>query len=121
MRYIRYAFLASIAVILITLALANRSSVTLSLLPEELAGLVGDSGSVQVPLFLVIFASIAVGLLIGFIWEWMREYKHRAEASRSRREVGKLTREVDRLKGSAAKAGGQDDVLALLDESPSAR
>lgn len=121
MRYIRYAFLGALAAVLITLALANRDVVTLSVLPPELSNLIGFTASMSVPLFLVIFASIACGVLIGFFWEWMREYKHRAEASRSRREVNKLEREVTRLKGATAEARGEDEVLALLEDSPGAR
>ena len=36
MRYLRYAFLASLAFVLVLLAVANREMTTLSLLPAEL-------------------------------------------------------------------------------------
>jgi hypothetical protein len=55
------------------------------------------------------------GLIIGFVWEWMREYKHRAEATRKSREVRKLEREVTKLKGE--KHEGKDEVLALLEDA----
>jgi uncharacterized integral membrane protein len=116
MRYIRYAVLAAIAVALITVALANRASVTLNLLPRELADLTGYSFSVTLPLFLVIFAGIVAGLLIGFVWEWMREHKHRAAASSGRRENKKLQREVSRLKDSGSQTPA-DEVLALLEDT----
>ena len=70
---------------------------------------------VSQPLFVVILGSILAGLLIGFIWEWIREYGERAEAARQAREMRRLEREVARLKGEKHK--GKDEVLALLDET----
>jgi uncharacterized integral membrane protein len=116
MRYIRYGFLGALAVVLISVAMANRALVELRLLPDELATPLGLAWSVQLPLFLVIFAAIIAGLLIGFVWEWLREHKHRAEAARKTGEVRQLKREVNRLKGSA-RPEEQDEVLALLDEA----
>lgn len=115
MRYIRYAFLAALGLMLGAVALANRGAVTLQLLPEGLADLIGLNRQVELPLFVVIFGGIIVGLLVGFMWEWLREHKLRAESSRKGSEVKKLEREVRRLKGRAAE--GKDEVLALLDEA----
>lgn len=115
MRYVRYLIIALIAIGLIVVALANREAVTLRLLPEDLAALTGYSFLITLPLFLVIFAGIAVGILLGFVWEWMREYKHRSEASQKGREVSKLRREVKRLRGE--KHEGKDEILALLEDN----
>lgn len=115
MRYIRYIFLAVLGVCLLTVAIANRGEVTLHLLPEEITAFVGWSGSVTLPLFLVIFAGIVAGILIGFVWEWLREHKHRAAAVQQRREKEQLEREMTRLRGP--KEHRTDDVLALLDET----
>ena len=115
MRYIRYAFLGGLGIVLIAVALANRGMVTLKLLPTGLSDLVGMNQTIDLPLFVVIFGGIVAGLLIGFVWEWLREHKHRAEAARQGREVRKLNREVRRLKGE--KHEGKDEILALLDEA----
>ena len=45
-------------------------------------------------LFLVIFAGIVAGLLIGFVWEWLREHRFRSTAARERRERERLEREI---------------------------
>jgi len=116
MRYIRFGFLGALAVVLISVAMANRAPVELRLLPDELAIPLNLAWSMEVPLFLVIFAAIVAGLLIGFVWEWLREHKHRAEVSRKKGEVRQLEREVDRLKGSG-KSREEDEVLALLDKA----
>ena len=115
MRYIRYFCIAIFALALISVALANREMVTLEVLPPEIAGWFALTPSVQLPLFLVILGAILAGLLVGFIWEWIREHGERAEKARLARETRRLEREVARLKGE--KHEGKDEVLALLDEA----
>ena len=112
-RFVRYVLLALLGVALLTVALANRAPVTLRLLPDDLAALLGIAVQLQVPLFLVIFGGIMVGLLIGFLWEWLREAKHRSAAKGKTREVSKLERELAVLRDT--KGQPADDVIALLD------
>lgn len=114
MRYIRYVLLALLALALLVLAVANRGVVELKLLPEGLAGLFGLSWSLQVPLFLVLFGGAALGLAIGFLWEWLREHKHRRAATRGAREVTRLERELAVMRDSAS-VPAKDDVVAILD------
>ena len=118
MRYIKYLFLAALGICLITVALANRGPVVLRLMPDDMGALFGLAPQIELPLFLVIFGGIVSGLLIGFIWEWLREHKHRAEAARKAKEVDQLEREVRRLRSADDK--GQDDVLALLETAEKA-
>ncbi len=119
MRYIRIAFLILLALALMTVALANRQLVVLHLLPQDMADFMGVKNQIGLPLFLVIFAGIVAGLLIGFIWEWLRAHRLRAQAAKAKRELHHLSREVSRLKGKAEKAG--DDVLALIEGGGKAR
>ena len=67
----------------------------------------------ELPFFVVIFGGIIAGVLIGFVWEWFREHKHRSAASEHKREAGRLKREVSQLRNDTAKP--DDDVLALLE------
>jgi len=115
MRYIRYLFLAALGIALAIVAFANREMVTLHLLPEEISGFLGYSWQVRLPLFIVIFLGIVAGLMIGFIWEWLRESKHRSKARRAEQAAVRLSHEVKDLK---RKKAGNDDVLALLDDTP---
>lgn len=114
-RYIKYLLMLVLAAGLLTIGLANSQLVTLSLLTPELADLTRFSWQVTVPLYFVAFGGIAVGLLIGFVWEWLREARHRAEVARRQRQVRELAREVQTLKGERDK--GKDEVLVLLDQS----
>ena len=113
MRYLWYIFLALVAIVLVTVALANADPVTLRLLPEAMAGFLGFSWQITLPLFLVIFGGIAAGLLIGFVWEWWREHRYRAQMRAERRERQRLEREMSQMRPSGRKG---DDVLALLED-----
>jgi uncharacterized integral membrane protein len=115
MRYLRYLFLGTLGVVLITVAVANREAVALNLLPPDVAALTGFSWSVSLPLFVVIFAALVAGIVVGFVWEWLREHKHRVAADTHRRQSARLEREVKSLRQPAP--GSQDEVLALLDAS----
>ena len=116
-RYLRYAFLIALALVLLTVALANRAPVAVRLLPDDLAALTGLTWAMELPLFLIIFGGIVAGLLIGFVWEWFREMKHRSTASAKSREVTRLERELAVLRDTTSVP--QDDVLALLDRPKS--
>ena len=115
MKTLRYSFWAIVALCLIIVGLANRGIVTVRAMPEAFAGLFGISPDVQVPLYAVIFLGVGLGLLIGFLWEWVREFRIRAEARAKAREVEALRREVADLKSKTASPDKGDDVLALLD------
>ena len=114
-RYLRLLLLALLGLVLLTVALANRTSVPVRLLPDDMAALTGLTWATELPLFLVIFASIIAGVLIGFVWEWFREHGHRATASQKSREVTRLERELAVLKDSTS-TPPRDEVLALLDK-----
>lgn len=113
-RYLRYLFLAVLALGLVTVAMANRAVVQVKVLPDDLAAFVGLQWQMDLPLFIVIFGGIGAGLLIGFVWEWVRERKHRSIASRKSREVARLERELAVMKDSTSIP--KDDVLAILDK-----
>ena len=115
MRYIRYASIAIFGLALVLIALANRGMVTLRVLPDELSGFAALNPTYQMPLFVVIFGGILAGLILGFIWEWIREAGERAAAARQARELASLRAEVARLK--TAENRDRDEVLALLDEA----
>jgi uncharacterized integral membrane protein len=113
-RILRLVFLGLTGLTLLALALANRAPVEVRLLPADLAALTGLTWAINLPLFLVIFGGIILGVLIGFVWEWFREHGHRATASQKAREVARLERELAVLRDATSVP--KDDVLALLDK-----
>lgn len=115
MKYIKYSFWLIVGLCLVIVGMANRDIVTLRAMPEALAGPIGISPDIQMPLFMAIFIGVGIGLLIGFLWEWVREHRMRAEARGMSREVSALKREVDALKDE--KHEGKDEIVALLDKA----
>lgn len=114
-RYLRLLVIGLLAFCLLTVALANRTPVQVRLLPDDLAALTGLTWAAEMPLFLVIFAGIVAGVLIGFVWEWLRETQIRSTATARAREVARLERELAELRGAAGVVP-KDDVLALLEK-----
>ncbi|SEW37679.1 Protein of unknown function [Cognatiyoonia koreensis] len=114
MKTIRYAFWAIVALCLILVGLGNTAMVTVRAMPEAISNLLNISPDVQLPLFVVIFIGVAAGLMIGFLWEWVREHRIRSDARAKTREAEALKREVADLRASKAQENG-DDILALID------
>lgn len=112
--YLRYGVLAIVALILLTIALANRTVVTVKLMPDTLAGVLGFNLSMTLPLFIILGLAIGFGLLLGFVWEWLREHGYRSDAVRSRREAEALRADLKRVETIAPQTR-KDDVLAVLD------
>jgi len=119
LRLLKYAFLVAVALALVLVATANRDPVTLALIPGELSAWIGVRYAIDLPLFLVVLGGVVVGLLVGFVWEWLREHRHRAEARTQRRAVQRLEREVKSIKdrGNA----DEDDILALVEDAGAGR
>jgi uncharacterized integral membrane protein len=114
LRTLRYALIAVLLLVLLTMALANRTVVPVRFLPEDVGALLGLSWQMELPLFLVILGGVAAGVLIGFTWEWLREHKHRKTASQRGRELARLERELEVMRDSRSVPG--DDVLALIEK-----
>lgn len=110
MRIIRYSILAIFMILLVLLAMANRDLVLVALVPADLPFAAGLR--MELPLFAIIFASIVVGLVLGYVLEFFREHKYRKKASVKNREAAQLSVEVAQLKKESGK--DDDDVLAIL-------
>ena len=118
LRVLRYLLLAVIAFALMLFASANRDLVTVRLLPDSFAQLFRVDWNIELPLFVLVFFGLLLGLLVGYTLEWLREHKYRRTASTKTRVVTKLERELAALKDQTSLPS--DDVLALLDK-PRAR
>lgn len=118
-RYLKILFLVIVALALVLLFFANNAPVTLHLMPDALAEAVGVQNAFTTSLFFVVVAALLIGIIVGFIWEWLREHQFRAEAKTQRREAQRLNQEVAQMKGR--RTDTQDDVLAILDDADAAR
>ena len=113
MRFLRTSFLMCLAIFLFLLSLTNSEKVNVKFLPESLSSLLGINIALNVPLFLVFFSGIFIGLVFGFIWEWLREYKFRAEANNYQKRLFQAETKLSELQATDDK---KDDVLTLLEK-----
>ena len=97
---------------LVLVAVANRQLVTVKLLPDPIAEALGLGYEVTLPHFIILIVAVLIGLLLGYLIEWIRERKHRKAVDVKSRELSRLESEVARIK---KKSGEEDDeILALL-------
>ncbi|MCJ2030752.1 LapA family protein [Methylobacterium sp. J-043] len=93
-RFLKALVLLPIAVVVVLLAVANRDAVTLSFdpfSPEPVFSLV-------LPLYAVVFGSVALGILVGGIGSWLGQSRTRQRARYHRREADRLAKETAELK-----------------------
>jgi hypothetical protein len=69
----------------------------------------------NIPIFVVFFGGAIFGIMVGFVMEWMREYKLRSASTRKTRELKGIKQQLQQLKDE--KYENQDDVLALLEHT----
>ena len=111
-RYIRVIFLTCLSIILLTLAVANRELVVIRILPSELEGFLGSGMILSIPIFVLFLCGVIFGLFVGFVWEWIREMKHRSASSRKSKELAKVENELSQLKRESGQ--NEDEILLLL-------
>lgn len=90
--------LVPLAIVIIALAMANRTSVTVSLDPFD--G-VQPAYSKTMWLFVPIFIALIVGVLIGGAAAWLAQGKCRRIARRLEREAGELRGRLEALQAAA--------------------
>ncbi len=119
LRLLKILFLVVVALALVLLFFANNEPVTLNLLPDAMGEALGIQNAFTTSLFIVVVAALLVGIVVGFVWEWLREHRHRAEAKTQRREANRLSQEVATMKNRSSDT--QDDILAIIDDANAAR
>ena len=88
MRTVRLTIAVVLLVAVMVLMAANMAPVDLYLVPQKFAP--GLPYLSNVPLAMVIVATLLVGIIIGFLMEFAREAKDRRSLAEKRREVGEL-------------------------------
>ena len=98
LRFLKYLILVPVTIVVLAFAYANKHSVIVSIDP-----LAGDASpwTVKGPLFLVIIASVIVGVISGAISTWFSQGRHRKLVRQLRAEREKLKHDLDATKGSA--------------------
>ena len=91
---IAIAILVPLAILIVMFAVANREIITVSFDPFDSAH---PALAFKMPLFMLIFALVTVGVVVGGIAAWLRQGKHRRVARMHHSHVAALRREIDSL------------------------
>lgn len=91
-KFVALVVLVPLAVIIVMFAVANREIITISFDPFDSTH---PAYALKAPLFLLIFALVAVGVVVGGIAAWLRQHKWRARARRAEVEARDLRQRLD--------------------------
>jgi uncharacterized integral membrane protein len=108
-RIVGWFVLVPLCAVLIVFALANRQSVLVNFNPLVAAEATGPS-SVALPLYLVLFGMLLLGVILGGTAAWFAQGPHRRDEKHFRRETERLHRELEvarRSPGNAALSGDE--------------
>jgi hypothetical protein len=86
--------LAPIAIAIVMFAVANREVITVSFDPFDTAR---PALAMKMPLYLLVFALVGLGVLVGGIAAWLRQHKWRARARRAEGEARDLRARLNTL------------------------
>ena len=84
--------LVPLAVVIVMFAVANREIITVSFDPFDRAL---PAYAVKMPLFILIFVLVGIGVLVGGIAAWLRQHKWRVRARRAETEARELRTVLD--------------------------
>lgn len=91
-RIVFYCVLVPLAIVAVVLSVANRHAVTLSFDPFNTAA---PALSFQVPLFVLMFAMLVLGIVVGGLAVWISQGRWRRQARDEMVTIDKLQREID--------------------------
>jgi len=90
-KFVTYLVLVPLAIVILMFAAANREIVTLSFDPFSS---VDPAFALKVPLFVVMFGFVIIGVLIGGAAAWLKQGKWRSKARNLQSEVEGLRRDI---------------------------
>ncbi|VUD74194.1 LapA family protein [Methylobacterium symbioticum] len=95
-RFLKGLVLLPVALVVILLAVANRTPVTLSFDPFSAV----PAFSLVLPLYAVVFVAVALGIVVGGIFTWLGQGRARRTARSRGRTVRRLEEETARLRAA---------------------
>lgn len=102
LRFLKALVLLPVALVVVALAIANRAPVRVSLDPFDTDA---PAVALTVPLYAVVFAAVALGIIVGGIAAWAAQGKHRRARRSQRREIDRLRTESAHLRDVAETSG----------------
>lgn len=115
-KIVGWLVLVPICAVLVVFALANRQLVNVNINPFA-APPDGDAAGYGVPFFVVFYAVLLIGVLLGGIASWFAQGLHRRSERHWRREAQQLAQELEsqRRRNGQSGAAAHADVDDLLE------
>ncbi|SMQ85846.1 Protein of unknown function [Devosia lucknowensis] len=115
-KIVGWLVLVPLCALLIAFALANRQLVSINVNPF-VQPVEGDTAGYGIPLFVVLYVVLLVGVLLGGVASWFAQGAHRRSERHWRREAQVLSHELESQRRSSQAGSGQqaevDDLLEL--------
>jgi uncharacterized integral membrane protein len=86
-KFVTIVILAPLAIIIVMFAVANREAITVSFDPFDTSH---PALAIKMPLFLLIFALVGLGVVVGGVAAWLRQHKWRMRARHAEAEAREL-------------------------------
>ncbi len=93
-RFLAWLLIPPLAVMLALFAIANRDDIVVSVDPLPF--------TFALPLYLVVFGAVAVGLVMGYLVMWVSFYRTRRDFRRTRRRLATIESELHALRAERA-------------------
>jgi len=110
-RFFYYLILIPVVAVVLAFAFANREWVTLSFDPLNPDA---PMAAVDAPLFIILFAILIVGVLLGGFSVWLKQGRHRRAARLARSEAERYKAEAERLRAQLEAASQPRESHAIL-------
>jgi uncharacterized integral membrane protein len=94
-RFVILFVLGPLAVVAVAVSVAKREMVSFSFDPF---GISSPPWAISAPLFVLLFGTLVIGVLIGGMASWLRQHKWRRAARNERANAQRLRQEVERLR-----------------------
>ena len=91
-KFVVLAILVPLAIVIVMFAVANREIIAVSFDPFDTAH---PAFALKMPLFVLIFALVGTGVLVGGIAAWLKQHKWRMRARRAEAEARDLRARLD--------------------------
>ncbi len=112
MRILKLLVMLPVAVVILAFAIANRHAVTVSF--DPLSGVDASGATLTLPLFIVLFVVLIVGVTVGGIATWFTQSHYRRRARLARDEADNWREEARRARAQQA-GTGTGRALARID------
>ncbi|TVQ54797.1 MAG: hypothetical protein EA355_11060 [Rhodobacteraceae bacterium] len=113
MRYVRIVFYLLVVIVLTALAVANRDVVTVYTGPDMTDYGLPPVQAYDLPLFALPLGGLAVGFILGVIWEFLREGATRRKLRLAAKEAEARAQEAEKRAGPAPKTEADEDLKAI--------